>query len=93
MGRRRKPGPKRSVRGELDMHFGNFIKAVRARDTSLQHGPVETAHYASGLGKIAFRMGRELDFDPKKERFTSDADANAMLSRNYRAPFVVPEKV
>ncbi len=96
MGRKREPGPKRSVRGELDMHFGNFIKAVRARDTSLQHGPVETAHYSAGLahlGNIAFRLGREVDFDPKKERFTSDADANAMLSRNYRAPFVVPEKV
>ena len=96
MGRKREPGPKRSVRGELNMHFGNFIKAVRARDTSLQHGPVETAHYASGLahlGNIAYRLGREVDFDPKKERFTSDADANAMLTRNYRAPFVVPETV
>jgi hypothetical protein len=34
-----------------------------------------------------------LNFDPKTERYTGDAEANAMLTRNYRAPFVVPEKV
>jgi hypothetical protein len=31
--------------------------------------------------------------DPKKERFFDNADANRMLTREYRKPFVVPEKV
>jgi hypothetical protein len=46
-------------------------------------------HFAN----TSYRLGRTLNFDPKTERYTGDAEANAMLTRNYRAPFVVPEKV
>jgi len=41
--------------------------------------------------KTMFRMGRALTFDPKSETFTGDAEANALLRREYRKPFVVPE--
>jgi predicted dehydrogenase len=42
-----------------------------------------------------YQLGRTLAFDPKAERFTGDGieTANALLTRNYRPPFVVPEKV
>jgi len=40
--------------------------------------------------KAGIRLGPALAFDPKTETFTSNADANAMLTRDYRAPFVVP---
>ena len=96
LGRNREPGPSRSEGGELDRHFANFIEAVRARDHSLLNGPVETAHYSSGLahlGNIAFRLGRQLEFDPRTERFVGDEDANQMLGRDYRSPYVVPEVV
>jgi len=69
---------------------------VESRKTSDQNGPVETAHLASSLahlGNISYRLGRQLEFDPGAERFVGDEEANGMLSRNYRAPFVVPEKV
>jgi predicted dehydrogenase len=39
------------------------------------------------------RAGRKLDFDSKTERFVKDAEADALLTRNYRKPFVVPDKV
>jgi hypothetical protein len=39
-----------------------------------------------------FRVGKKLAFDPKTERFTSDEEANKLLTRDYRKPFVVPEK-
>jgi predicted dehydrogenase len=93
LGEKREPGPARKAGGN---HYANFIKAVRSRKTSDQNGPVETAHLSSALahlGNIAFRLGRQLDFDPAAERFVSDERANSMLSRNYRAPFVVPENV
>lgn len=82
--------------GGTDGHFANFIEAVRAHDKTILNGPVETAHLSSGLahlGNIAYRTGRVLTFDPQAERFVNDPDADEMLTRNYRAPYVVPDKV
>ena len=39
------------------------------------------------------RIGNALEFDPKTETFPGDAKATALLRREYRAPFTVPEKV
>ncbi|MEK7750443.1 MAG: Gfo/Idh/MocA family oxidoreductase, partial [Acidobacteriota bacterium] len=90
LGAKREKGPARRAGGD---HYANFIKAVRSRKTSDQNGPVETAHLASALahmGNISYRLGRQLTFDPVKERFVGDQQANAMVTRQYRAPFVVP---
>jgi len=93
MGQKREPGPTRKAGGD---HFANFIKAVQSRKTSDQNGPVETAHLASGLahlGNISYRLQRQLVFDSNAEKFIGDSEANQMLKRNYRKPFVVPEHV
>ena len=45
------------------------------------------------LANIAYRVGRKLKFDGKTEKFVGDAEADKLLTRTYRAPFVVPEKV
>jgi predicted dehydrogenase len=87
------PGPTRSEGGD---HFKNFIDAVRAHDKSKLNGPVETAHLSSGLahlGNISHRLERQLTFNPKAERFVGDEEANKMLTRNYRSPYVVPDKI
>jgi hypothetical protein len=34
-----------------------------------------------------------LTFDPKTETFPGDAEANKLLKRDYRPPFVIPENV
>ncbi len=93
LGRERKPGPTRKAGGD---HFKNFIDAVVARDPALLNGPPETLHLSSGLahlGNIAYRTGRNLTFDPKKEKFVNDKEADGMLSREYRAPFTMPRNV
>jgi predicted dehydrogenase len=93
LGQKKEKGPARKAGGD---HYANFLKAVRSRNTDDQHGPVETAHLASALahlGNISFRLDRQLTFDPKTERFLGDDQANKMLARKYRAPFLVPEKV
>jgi hypothetical protein len=72
------------------------MDAVRAHDKTMLHAPVETAHLSSGLahlGNISYRLGRQLTFNPKAEKFINDTDADKMLTRNYRAPYVVPDKV
>jgi hypothetical protein len=47
------------------------------------------------LSQTKYQLGRTLDFDPKGEQFAGDraGEANAFLTRNYRAPYVVPETV
>ena len=93
LGEKREKGPARKAGGS---HYANFIKAVKSRNPADQHGPVETAHISSALahlGNISYRLGRQLQFDPEKERFVGDEQANAMLTRKYRFPFVLPEKV
>jgi len=79
--------------GKIDAivnHMGNFFDCVAARrqpiaDVEAGHRSVSTCH----LGNIACRLGRPLTWDPAAERFVSDAEADAMLSRPQRAGFEV----
>jgi predicted dehydrogenase len=87
------PGKTRKEGGD---HFKNFIEAVRAHDSSMLNAPVESAHLSSALahlGNIAYRTGRVLTFNPESESFVNDPEADKMLSRNYRSPYIVPENV
>lgn len=93
LGKNREPGPARNAGGD---HYKNFVDAVRAKNKALLNGPIETGHLAASiahLGNIAYRLGRTLKFDPKSETFPGDKEANAMLSRKYRAPYQIPNKV
>lgn len=93
LGKERQPGPSGKAGGD---HYKNFVEAVRARDKSKLNGPIETAHLSSGLahlGNISYRLGRSLKFDPKKEVFIDDKEANGMLTRKYRAPYIIGDKV
>jgi hypothetical protein len=98
MGEKREKGPCRTEEGECNLHFMNWFDAIRARDMSIQNAPVQTAHLSSALahlGSISYRVGRQLDFDPASERFlgSDSEDANNLLTREYRAPYVLPEVV
>jgi hypothetical protein len=39
---------------------------------------------------MAMKLKRKLIWDPAKERFTNDPEANAMLSRPQRDPYTIP---
>ncbi|MCC6263215.1 MAG: gfo/Idh/MocA family oxidoreductase, partial [Bryobacterales bacterium] len=45
------------------------------------------------LGNISYLLGRTLHLDPKTRTVKNDPEAAKMFTRNYRKPFVVPEKV
>ena len=96
LGEKREKGPGRQANVDQIEHFKNWVAAIKARDMSLQNGPVETAHLSSALahlGNISCRLGRQLHFDPVAERFIGDDDANSLLTRAYRAPYLLPEKI
>jgi predicted dehydrogenase len=77
-------------------HFQNFVDAIRAGVRATLNCDIEEGHLSSSLphlANIAYRVGRELTFDRARETFVNDREADALLSRTYRPPFVVPEKV
>jgi predicted dehydrogenase len=89
-----KPGPNGDGGGENHIH--NFHRAVRSRKVSDLTADIEEGHYSSALchlANVSYRLGRSLEFDPKTETFKDDKEANALLSRRYRSPFVIPDKV
>ncbi|MDX2036940.1 MAG: Gfo/Idh/MocA family oxidoreductase [Isosphaeraceae bacterium] len=93
LGPRLEKGPGGSGGGD---HFANFLKAVHARDPKLLNADIEEGHQSSALchlGNIAYRLGRKLQINPSSESFINDAEADSMLTRKYRAPYIVPEKV
>jgi hypothetical protein len=94
MGRNKQPEPEPEYPANLD-HFANFADAVRARDPKLLHAEIEETALSTALchlGNISYRVGRDLRFDPRRMQFAGDAEANA-LTREYRAPYVVPDTV
>lgn len=105
-GRKNEPGPSMTIKnktdaGDLagagdDAHFENFIAALRAKDPNLLNADVETGHLSTALchlSNISYRVGRELRLENQKEKFVDDKQADALLRREYRRPFAVPENV
>ena len=77
-----------------DEHVANFVDCIRTRKTP--NADIEELHYSTLLchyGNISYRLGRKLQIDPATEGFVSDDDANRLVRRTYRKPWVVPESV
>ncbi len=69
-------------------HHGNWLDCVRSRQPPI--APVEVAHRSCSaclLHHIAMKTKRRLYWDPLRERFKNDDEANAMLSRPERWPY------
>jgi len=99
LGPKREPGPFAHTPGEpmMDLeHFQNWVKAMRSRNPKDLTADIEEGHLSTAichLAKIANQLGRTLQFDPKAERFVNDPEADRLLTKEYRAPYVVPEHV
>ena len=81
-------GPDEVQLYKSDDHSRNFIDCVMSREQTV--APIETAHRSitiAHLGNIAMRLNRDLDWDPAKEQFIGDEEANAMRSRPMRDPW------
>ena len=92
-----KPGPPiPDLEGPEVTHFQNFIDCVRSRKRENLNCEILEGHMSASLchlANIAFRTGRKLTFDPATETFPGDAEANRLLTRTYREPYVVPDQV
>jgi predicted dehydrogenase len=75
-------------------HYQNFVDAIRANDPGKLTCGIEEGHLSSALphlANVSYRVRRALTFDGAREQVVGDEEANRLLTREYRAPFVVPE--
>jgi len=69
-------------------HWGNFLECVRTRkqpiaDAEIGHRTATCCH----LANIAMLLGRKLQWDPEKEQFVNDPEADRMIDRARRSPW------
>ena len=86
------PGAERVY--ESDNHMHNFFGCVAAGKDPIM--PVEAGHSVATLchlGNIARRLGRHLKWDPEKEVFPGDDEANQYLDVPKRKPYELPTEV
>jgi predicted dehydrogenase len=72
-------------------HHGNWLDCIRSRQQPI--APVEVAHRACSaclLHHMAMKLKRKLYWDPARERFKNDDEANGLLSRPQRTPYTLP---
>jgi predicted dehydrogenase len=66
----------------------NFLKCIRSRKAT--YHPVEDMHRTATMahiGNIAMKFQRKLQWDPGKEEFVNDPEANLLRSREEREPW------
>lgn len=84
-----------SVIGEKEIHLynsadqhGNWLDCIESRKEPIS--PIEIGHRACSVCLIthaSMKIPRKLQWDPKKEHFVNDAEANTWLRRAQRAPY------
>ena len=77
-------------------HMANFLKAVKSRNHQDLTAEVQigvTSANLCHLANISYRLGRKLAYDASAGKFSTDAEANKLLTREYRAPYLVTTKV
>ncbi len=69
-------------------HIRNFLDCVKTRKPANANADVAArSHVVSHAAYIAWQLNRPVKFDPVKEEFIGDAEANRMRSRAMRAPW------
>ena len=89
--------------GNISYRLGQQVSGSTKPDVLGKHEEIakswdkvlETVKGAIGLdvSKGTYQLGPMLTFNPQRERFVKNKEANALLTRPYRAPFVVPAEV
>jgi len=77
-----------------DNHLQNWIDCIKSRkrcvaDVEIGHRSATVCH----LIGIARRLGRKLRWDPARELFVGDTEANALIDRPKRKPYDLPDPV
>ena len=72
------------------MHVRNFLDCVKTREQPVCNSTaVRYGHMACFAAAISWKLGRKVTFDPKKEKFVNDAEANSMRTYERRAGYTI----
>lgn len=83
-----------SYRLGKDEEFNVKTGAVKGNDFASETLARTAEHLTANgvkLDDVKLHVGRKLEFDGATEKFKNDSQANALLTRKYRAPFIVPD--
>jgi len=73
-------------------HHRNFIDCIKTRNRPTSD--IEIGHISSALchlGNVAYRAGHEIQYDAKQNRVVGNQQANALLGREYRQAWELPQ--
>jgi predicted dehydrogenase len=82
----------RHVAPAIRVHMKDFLSAIARRGRPV--ADIEQGHISSAsciLANLSMRLGRTLVWDADQGQVVGDAEANALLRRPYRAPWVHPD--
>ncbi len=82
----------RHVASAMRRHWLNFLGARENRSRPV--ADIEQAHISSAaciLANLSLKLGRSIQWDPATHQAIGDAEANELLARPYRAPWVHPD--
>jgi predicted dehydrogenase len=82
----------RHVASAIRGHMRDFLRAIASRGrpvADIEEGHISTASCI--LANISMQLGRSLAWDPEKQQVLGDDEANKLLRRTYRKPWVHPE--
>jgi len=82
----------RHVAPAIRAHMQNFLEAIESRQkpvADIEQGYMSTA--ACILANLSMRLGRSIQWDHARGTVVGDPEANKLLRRVYRTPWVHPE--
>jgi hypothetical protein len=87
---RKRIGPGEIHLYESQNHYANWLECIRNRQKPICDAEIGCrSATVCHLGIIAHRLGRPLKWDPAAERFINDPEADRLLSRPMRSPWIV----
>jgi hypothetical protein len=82
----------RHVAPAIRGHMVDFLRCIETRGkpvADIEQGHISTASCI--LANMSMKLGRTLAWDPAKQQVTGDDEANQLLRRPYRKPWIHPE--
>ena len=74
----------------MNDHVRNFLECIKSRRLTASHPELaQRAHTPAHCANICLRLRRKVQWDPAREQFVQDDDANRLLSRSMRMPWNV----